>query len=67
MPQGVEIGAAVVGQTRKDKNLVPLNSDFDLYSMGPDGASQPPLAAPVSHDDIIRASDGAYVGSAEGY
>lgn len=34
-------GGAPAG-ARKDKFLVPINSDFDLYSMGPDGLSQPP-------------------------
>ncbi len=52
------------GALRKDKNLVPLNSDYDLYSMGPDGASQPPLTAKASHDDIVRASNGGFVGRA---
>lgn len=60
-------GAAgdVVSKTRKDKNLVPINSDFDLYSAGPDQETLPPLAAKVSRDDIVRASDGAFVGIAE--
>ena len=53
------------GAFRKDKFLVPLNSDFDLYSMGPDGQSKAPLASPVSKDDIIRANDGSYMGIAE--
>ena len=52
---------------RKDKNLVPLNSDYDLYSMGKDGESQIPLTVKVSHDDIIRANDGAFVGLAIDY
>jgi general secretion pathway protein G len=52
------------GQARKDRFLVPLNSDYDLYSMGPDGASSPPLTAKASQDDIIRAADGSYVGPA---
>src|SRR5574337_1270227 len=53
-----------LGQARKDRFLVPLNSDYDLYSMGKDGKSVPPITAKVSQDDIIRASDGAYVGLA---
>lgn len=60
--------AGVTGGTgafRKDEFLVPLNSDFDLYSMGPDGQTKPPIAAPVSKDDIIRANDGSYMGLAE--
>jgi len=52
------------GQARKDRFLVPLNSDYDLYSMGKDGASVPPLTAPTSQDDIVRASNGSYVGLA---
>lgn len=54
-----------MGAFRKDKFLVPLNSDFDLYSMGPDGQTKPPIAAPVSKDDVIRANDGSYLGLAE--
>ncbi len=60
-------GAAGVGGMRKDRFLVPLNSDFDLYSMGPDGKSKPPLTASVSMDDIIRANDGGYIGPAYAY
>src|SRR5215472_3228435 len=52
------------GQARKDRFLVPLNSDYDLYSMGPDGKSSPPITAHPSQDDIIRASDGSYIGLA---
>jgi general secretion pathway protein G len=52
---------------RKDKSLHPLNSDYDLYSMGPDGDSKTPLTAKASHDDIIRAGDGDFVGVAEDY
>jgi len=50
------------GQMRKDRFLVPVNSDFDLYSMGPDGASASPLTAKISQDDIVRANDGGFVG-----
>lgn len=52
------------GQLRKDKNLVPLNSDYDLYSSGPDGQSQMPLTASVSRDDMVRAGNGSFVGLA---
>ncbi len=53
------------GRLRKDRNLVPINSDFDLYSMGADGATRPPLTARPSRDDIIRAADGSFVGIGE--
>lgn len=55
------------GQMRKDRFLVPLNPDYDLYSMGKDRQSVPPITAKVSQDDIIRASGGAYVGLASQY
>jgi len=55
------------GQMRKDRFLVPLNTAYDLYSMGKDGKSAPALTAKVSQDDIIRANDGAYVGLASQY
>ncbi|MFO0774683.1 MAG: pilin [Nitrospiraceae bacterium] len=49
---------------RKDRFLHPINSDYDLYSMGKDGESVEPLTAKKSHDDVIRANDGAFVGLA---
>lgn len=52
---------------RKDRALHPLNSDFDLYSMGADGASVAPITAKASQDDIIRANDGGYIGLARLY
>lgn len=55
------------GAKRKDRNLVPLNTDYDLYSRGPDGQSVSPLTAAKSKDDIIRANNGGYVGTAEDY
>lgn len=55
------------GMLRKDKNLVPINTDFDLYSKGPDGASVSPLTAKPSRDDIIRANNGGFYGVAEDY
>ncbi len=54
-------------QARRDHNLVPINSDFDLYSMGPDGQSNKPLTSGPSRDDIVRANDGAFVGKASTY
>jgi len=52
------------GGYRKDRFLVPINTDYDLYSMGADGASAGPLTAGESRDDIIRANDGGFVGLA---
>lgn len=55
------------GKVRKDHNLVPINSDYDLYSMGKDGKSVSPLTAKASRDDIIRANNGQFVGLAADY
>ncbi len=54
------------GKMRKDRFLVPINTFFDLYSMGPDGTSVAPLTAKASQDDIIWANDGDYVGAGVG-
>jgi general secretion pathway protein G len=63
----LSLSAATLGQARKDHSLVPINTDFDLYSMGPDGQSAPPLTAQPSRDDIVRANNGAFVGVASDY
>jgi general secretion pathway protein G len=56
-----------IGQMRKDQALVPINSDYDLYSKGPDGASVKPLTAAASRDDIVRANNGSFIGLASDY
>jgi len=55
------------GQVRKDHNLVPINTEFDLYSIGKDGRSVPPLTARPSWDDIVVGRDGAFVGLAKDF
>jgi general secretion pathway protein G len=49
---------------RKDKFLKPLNTDYDLYSIGPDGLTKDSLDFKDSLDDVVRAADGEYVGLA---
>jgi len=61
------LAGSAAGLRRKDRNLVPINSDYDLYSLGKDGATQAPLTVPVSRDDIIRANNGRFVGLASDY
>ncbi len=65
--QYLNLAGAPIGQVRKDQALVPINSDFDLYSMGPDGASVAPLTAMASRDDIVRANNGSFIGIASDY
>jgi len=55
------------GKMRKDKNLVPINTEYDLYSVGPDGDSVPPLTAKPSRDDIVMANNGGFIGLASDY
>jgi general secretion pathway protein G len=55
------------GKMRKDKNLNPLNTLYDLYSKGADGQSKLPLTVPVSKDDVILANDGSYIGLAANF
>ena len=52
---------------RKDRFLVPINSEYDLYSSGKDGASHAALTPKVSQDDVIVANDGGFVGLAKNY
>lgn len=55
------------GKLRKDHFMVPVNSDYDLYSKGQDGRSVSPFTAKHSRDDIVRANDGAYIGLASNF
>ena len=52
---------------RRDRFLVPINTSYDLYSMGRDGATTAPLNAKKSQDDVIRANDGGFIGLASRY
>jgi len=49
------------GKARKDRKLNPLNSDFDLYSVGKDGATKIQISNRDSLDDVLRANDGAFI------
>ena len=55
------------GAARKDRNLVPLNSDFDLYSVGKNGQTTSPISTPKGKDDVIRANDGRFIDIASNY
>lgn len=51
------------GGARKDHALNPINSDFDLYSLGPDRDTHVQVSNRASDDDVIRARDGAFIGT----
>ena len=55
------------GHKRKDRSLVPVNSDYDLYSKGPDRRTNQSFRPRHSHDDIVRANNGGYVGTVKDY
>ena len=52
---------------RTDQSLQSLNTDYDLFSSGPDRNWSQSLASATSYDDIVRAEDGRYVGVASEY
>jgi general secretion pathway protein G len=49
-------------QVRADKSMNPINTDFDLYSKGVDGATSRQLTSNTGRDDVVRANDGNYYG-----
>lgn len=51
-----------MGEMRRNMMDVPVNHDFDLYSMGKDGQSESSFKVNVSRDDVVRAYEGRYVG-----
>ena len=61
------IDAKGKGGARKDHALNPLNTDFDLYSSGADGQSKSQITQKASLDDVIRASNGDFVGLASNF
>jgi general secretion pathway protein G len=52
---------------RRDRFLVPVNTEFDLYSLGKDGVTSPPFTAKQSVDDVVRANDGGFIGLAKNF
>ena len=63
----LRIQASNKDKPRKDHSLHPINTDFDLFSVGKDGKSTAPLTAKISQDDIIRANNGGFVGLVSNY
>ena len=60
----VVFGRQNVGPVRKDHNLKPVNTGYDVYSMGPDGVTASPFTSTPGKDDIVMANDGDYFGLA---
>ena len=53
------------GAVRKDKNLVPVNQYYDIYSMGKDGVTSTPFTSNLGQDDVVLAGNGGYFGLAK--
>jgi general secretion pathway protein G len=64
---GAGQGGEGKGKWRRDRFLNPVNTDYDLYSMGADGRTQVNFNAKWARDDIVRANNGEYVGLASEY
>lgn len=45
------------GRRRRYRNNIPVNYEFDLYSMGPDGRTHKSFRNAYARDDIARAYD----------
>lgn len=45
----------------------PVNTGFDLYSLGKDGASAQSFGASASQDDVVRGRDGGFIGLAQAF
>lgn len=66
--QYLNIGSVTgVGKLRKDRNINPVNSDYDLYSIGSDGETAMNFSARKALDDIVRANNGKFIGLAADY
>ena len=55
------------GPKRKNKNMVPVNTHYDIYSIGPDGDSATPFTSIPGRDDIVMAGDGTFFGEVEDF
>ncbi|PKN11553.1 MAG: hypothetical protein CVU69_11785 [Deltaproteobacteria bacterium HGW-Deltaproteobacteria-4] len=42
-----------------------LNTDFDIFSMGADGVTDPVVSSAAGKDDLVRGADGAFLGFGE--
>jgi general secretion pathway protein G len=63
----LKIDNAQPADRRLDRNLRPINTDFDVYSVGPDGETQAEIMAAPARDDVIRGNNGRFIGVAGDY
>ncbi|MBL8750620.1 MAG: type II secretion system protein [Planctomycetes bacterium] len=61
------VGVPVASTRRCDRFMYPLNTDYDLFSLGPNGRTAVSLGEAVGQDDVIRANNGGFFGVASDY
>lgn len=64
---GLFVDVPVESTRRRDRYMFPLNTDYDLFSLGPDGRTAVSLGETVGLDDVIRANNGGFFGLAADY
>ena len=52
---------------RRDRYMFPLNTDYDLFSLGPNAQTTVSLGESLGQDDVIRANNGGFFGTASEY
>jgi general secretion pathway protein G len=62
VPFGTQEGTGAPAGARTDRFGAPLNTRYDLYSVGRDGGTSASLGDGPSADDIVVANDGGFVG-----
>jgi general secretion pathway protein G len=65
--QYINHGASLPNQHRKDKSLLPINNDYDIYSLGKDSNTALTLTEKFARDDIVLANNGKWIGKVETY
>lgn len=61
------VGVDAETTRRRDRYMFPLNTDYDLFSLGPDCRTAVSLGEAVGLDDVIRANNGGFFGLAADY
>ena len=46
----------------RNKFAIKLNNDFDIFSKGKDGDTDPVVSSALGKDDVVRGADGAFIG-----
>ena len=64
---GIFVGVDPETTRRRDRYMFPLNTDYDLVSLGFDGRTAVSLGDTLGRDDVIRANNGGFFGIAAEY